>query len=397
MVSINPRTLVLQTALNPATGVFAAIRQLIIGLKKQPTITVAAGMFGHRNWPRHYWKNLEELHIPLFSQKMGAFHGAYLLLGWSAAMDRWVQQLHDTYRPEHIVIHFHSGITAGIFLPIRAELDCPLSLVVNFHGYFYGPGPSRLVNLVRRQNHCRLARRLRRHGAAFVCVDRPSIQPSAAYLDLPPSYLQAFPNGIEDLGLQGCPRLRQPDLPLTIGYIGNFFENKGWHLAAAAAEELYHQGKAIRLLLAGAPGPEYERAREWVQARPQFATFLGFVENAGTNLIPQFDVLVAPYRVVGAPIVILEALSCGVPVIATAVNAIGDMVIERENGFLVERDAASIARRLMQLEADPSLHQHMSHRAREIFQEKFDINKTCINYLHFYNHLYDTKVSETRE
>jgi len=387
-VSTQPRTLVLQTALNPATGVFSAIRQLIVWLQKQPGLTVAAGLFGSKHWSRHYLQNLAELQLPLFFREMGGFRGAYLLLGLSSAMNRWVQQLHDAYKPEHLVIHFHTGITAGLFLPIRARLDCPLSLVVNFHGYFYAPGASRLLDLVRQQNHRWWARRLRRHGAAFICVDRPSIQPSAAYLGLPPREFQAFPNGIEDLGLHGCPRLQQPDRPFTIGFIGNFYENKGWHLAAEAAEQLYRQGKGIRLLMAGGKGPEYARARQWAESRPEFATFLGFVENASVTLIPQFDVLVAPYRVVGAPMVILEALSCGVPVIATAVNAMADMVRPRDNGFLVARDPAPIARCLTELIDNHALHQQMSRRAVEIFRNKFDINKTCVNYLNLYNTLY---------
>jgi len=45
-----------------------------------------------------------------------------------------------------------------------------------------------------------------------------------------------------------------------------------------------------------------------------------------------------------------------VPVIATAVNTIADMVIEWENGFWVEHDAAQIARGLTELDEDRSLH-----------------------------------------
>ncbi len=53
------------------------------------------------------------------------------------------------------------------------------------------------------------------------------------------------------------------------------------------------------------------------------------------DLLPAFDVFALPSRYEGLPTAVVEAMVCGVPVVATAVNAVGDVVIPGETGLLV--------------------------------------------------------------
>jgi glycosyltransferase involved in cell wall biosynthesis len=53
------------------------------------------------------------------------------------------------------------------------------------------------------------------------------------------------------------------------------------------------------------------------------------------GLLPAFDVFALPSRYEGLPTAVVEAMVCGVPVVATAVNAVGDVVIPGETGLLV--------------------------------------------------------------
>jgi glycosyltransferase involved in cell wall biosynthesis len=53
------------------------------------------------------------------------------------------------------------------------------------------------------------------------------------------------------------------------------------------------------------------------------------------SLLPAFDVFALPSRYEGLPTVVVEAMICGVPVVATAVNAVPDLVIPGETGLLV--------------------------------------------------------------
>jgi glycosyltransferase involved in cell wall biosynthesis len=53
------------------------------------------------------------------------------------------------------------------------------------------------------------------------------------------------------------------------------------------------------------------------------------------DVLPAFDVFALPSRYEGLPTAIVEAMICGVPVIATAVNAVPDLVIQGETGLMV--------------------------------------------------------------
>jgi glycosyltransferase involved in cell wall biosynthesis len=53
------------------------------------------------------------------------------------------------------------------------------------------------------------------------------------------------------------------------------------------------------------------------------------------DVLPAFDVFALPSRYEGLPTVVVEAMICGVPVVATAVNAVPDLVVPGETGLLV--------------------------------------------------------------
>ena len=53
------------------------------------------------------------------------------------------------------------------------------------------------------------------------------------------------------------------------------------------------------------------------------------------DLLPAFDVFALPSRYEGLPTAVVEAMMCGIPVVATAVNAVSDVVVPGETGLLV--------------------------------------------------------------
>jgi glycosyltransferase involved in cell wall biosynthesis len=73
------------------------------------------------------------------------------------------------------------------------------------------------------------------------------------------------------------------------------------------------------------------QARETPGLRMMLAGQRGNVRE----LLPAFDVFALPSRYEGLPTAVVEAMMCGIPVVATAVNAVGDVVVPGETGLLV--------------------------------------------------------------
>jgi len=92
-------------------------------------------------------------------------------------------------------------------------------------------------------------------------------------------------------------------------------------------------------------------------------------ENVPQHELPPLfhdaDVFVFPSLIEGMPLVVLEAMACGLPVVTTT-HGPGDIVRDGVDGFFVPiRDPEAIAMRLEQLYRDPALREQMGHNARE--------------------------------
>jgi len=72
--------------------------------------------------------------------------------------------------------------------------------------------------------------------------------------------------------------------------------------------------------------------------------------------------------------VVTEAMATGKPVIGTEVGGIPDQIIDGYNGFLVPpRDPEAIARKIIELLENPEKTKEMGKKARQLVEEKFDI------------------------
>jgi glycosyltransferase involved in cell wall biosynthesis len=83
---------------------------------------------------------------------------------------------------------------------------------------------------------------------------------------------------------------------------------------------------------------------------------------------------VLPSYAEGLPMAMLEAMAHGMPVIATRVGAIPEVVTDGVEGFLIEPgDVAALADRMVQMERDPSLRHRMGQAARKRVEQGYSI------------------------
>ena len=97
------------------------------------------------------------------------------------------------------------------------------------------------------------------------------------------------------------------------------------------------------------------------------------------------DVFLHAARAENFPYTIIEALCCGVPVVATAVGGIPEQITDGFNGFLVPpRDSAAMAARAIELLYHRDLRRQISAQAGANARKKYDLNRQTAEYLRLY-------------
>jgi glycosyltransferase involved in cell wall biosynthesis len=376
---------ILQVALRPQTGIWTLMRELLLWQNQQEGVLAVGGYLGDAEWIRSYGNQLDDLGVPfLFQAIPSIWHWGverHLRQIFRSPVNRWVTALHDKYRPHHIAVHFHDTWLSGGFLPVQPPADCPLVTATTFNGI-----PSHELfrsNWLKRAIHKYLARRLVQHSSRLISVDRCNLRYAQEFFGLQPELFTIIPNTVRDLGLRGCPH-RFGTKEFVVGHVGSVTESKGWRILAEAVLQLAARGQPVRLLVAG-DGEELPVLQQLSGKHPQIITALGRVSHAGRDVIPRLDVLGLVSRWEGQPLCILEALCCGVPVIATNVGGVSETIVDGESGFIVGRDAGQTAERIAQLMQNPALHMQMGEAARATFLKRFHIDQVGAAYLRLWN------------
>ncbi len=152
--------------------------------------------------------------------------------------------------------------------------------------------------------------------------------------------------------------------------------------------EIFHAVAAqvpARLLLVG-EGPELHACRELAQELgvADRINFLGDQEYIEA-LLPHADIFLLPSELESFGLVALEAMSCGVPVVATRVGGMPEVIQDGENGFLFDPgDVAGMSDLAVALAKDPARRARVSAAARATASERFDIDQAVDRYIELY-------------
>lgn len=186
------------------------------------------------------------------------------------------------------------------------------------------------------------------------------------------------PNGIPDPGLSKI--LRSDPGKFIVTYLGNLVRGKGFFNLLEAIPLVVHSNPNIHFNFIGRWRAETDRreALEYVSRMGINNHVLFKGEITGVEKLKELAscavFVFPPYQAEGQPLVILEAMGCGLPIVATSKGAIDEMVVNNDNGFIVpEKSAESIANRIIQLASDHNLCQGMGYRSRELFMSLYTV------------------------
>jgi len=116
------------------------------------------------------------------------------------------------------------------------------------------------------------------------------------------------------------------------------------------------------------------------------ANFLGLLDvQTMMDEYARCSLLVLPSRQETAPVVILEAMAAGKPVVATDVGGVRDLIENDVSGFVVPAgDVDQMAQRIGQLLKDEDLRERMGQRGKEIAWERFRRDAVADRYYEIY-------------
>ncbi|MEW5818233.1 MAG: glycosyltransferase, partial [Spirochaetota bacterium] len=161
------------------------------------------------------------------------------------------------------------------------------------------------------------------------------------------------------------------------GCVARLHSDKGVEDLVRAAAALELSRINFRIILAG-DGPERSRLEQLAErlgVRSRLL-FLGF-RNDIDSLLQTFDLFVLPSREEGLPMSVLEAMSFGIPVVATRVGGVPEIVLHNQTGILVpDHSPRELARAISTLIQNPVLARKLGEAGRLRVQNHFSFRKT---------------------
>jgi glycosyltransferase involved in cell wall biosynthesis len=209
---------------------------------------------------------------------------------------------------------------------------------------------------------------------------------------LEPSRMTVIRNGVDDARARAvsteAERIRR-GAPLVIGSLSTLIEQKGLDQLLQAARLLVQRGTAFRLVIVG--DGHLRQPMETLARDLGLAThveFLGWMEDAARRVLPHIDIFVQSSLWEAMSIVVLEAMSCARPIVATTVGDNPFVLRDGESGFLVPpRSPQALADRMSQLAGDPALRARLGAEARGDYEQRYTAARMCDDYARLYRDL----------
>jgi glycosyltransferase involved in cell wall biosynthesis len=262
--------------------------------------------------------------------------------------------------------HFaNPGATVGVLATHHLRLPWSVTL----HGISEFDYPAGLL-LAAKLERCEFAACVSYFGMAQAMrLTRPAIWPR----------LKLVRCGIDPSDLPGV-RARPPGSLFELICVGRLSPEKGHAGLLTVLAGLLEKGVRIQLTLVG-DGPEAEalKALAGDLGITGHVKFAGRLDEAGTlAAIAGSDALVLASFMEGLPIVLMEAMALGVPVVASRVAGIPELVADGETGLLFEpANWAQLGQALERLCNDAEMRGHLATRARARVLEEFTYPKAA--------------------
>ena len=165
----------------------------------------------------------------------------------------------------------------------------------------------------------------------------------------------------------------------TIGMVGRFSKQKNQIILIKAIEKIIKADVPIKLILMGS-GKTKKNCEKYVK-KSNLEENIVFVEGKFTDLISKLDLFVLSTKYEGLPLVVCEAMAANIPVIATNVPGVDEIIEDQVNGLLTKlNDYDDLANKVLNCINDKGLMQKLTYNAQKTVNYKFSQHKMLDNY-----------------
>ena len=174
-----------------------------------------------------------------------------------------------------------------------------------------------------------------------------------------PGSIEVIENGISFDDIAGDGQLRTDILEFTkkgiiLGAVGRLSPEKGFDVLLSGMASLVGRGFDLRLIILGEGEEKGELSRQITRLGLAGRVLMpGYVADA-KRYLAHFDLFILPSLTEGSPMVLLEAMAAGVPIVASQVGGIPEVLDQGRAGLLVKpRDVASLVAGIRAVVEDP--------------------------------------------
>jgi len=283
-------------------------------------------------------------------------------------------------RPQILHTHTAKAGTVGRLAALLAGDARPPIVVHTFHGHvlhgYFGPLKSQAFRV--------LERLLGRMTTRLIAVS-PQVRDDLVSLGVAPAEkFSVVRLGVEldervrtqVVGADARARLGIGHERFVVGWVGRMTGVKRTDDVLESLHRLRERGVDAVLLMVGS-GPDHDHVEQRASALGivRHCYFLGYQEDV-SGWYQAFDALILPSANEGTPVVVIEALAAGCPVVATSVGGVPDVVREGVDGFLVPvGDVEQLAERLARLARDPELRARMGEAGRASIPARYAVER----------------------
>lgn len=182
-------------------------------------------------------------------------------------------------------------------------------------------------------------------------------------------------NFCKNIRLEKRQELSIEENEFVIGYVGRLSGEKGVKYLIETGCLLKVSGDPFKILIVG-DGPERNELEDLADRKgiKEGIIFAGFQSDV-ENWLPAVDAFVLPSLTEGTPMSLLEAMACGIPVVASAVGGVPLVVDSGRNGILVAPGKPEeIAGAINELQSNEILRKNLAEEAKRTVKLKYNVD-----------------------